>query len=69
MRYDNDITLMLFKEDGIVKQQVHCTNVLETPCGLRATVIKLDEKGNITKTTFRFFPATSFSEATWGRNL
>ena len=31
--------------------------------------IKTDEKGNVIKTTFRFFPATSFSEATWGRNL
>lgn len=69
MKYDNDITLILLRDDGTIKQQVHCTNVLETPCGLRATVIKTDAQGSVIKTTFRFFPSTGFSEATWGRNL
>jgi hypothetical protein len=72
MREDlNPLTLILFKDDGVVKQKLPCAEVLVTPCGLRVSVCSEGEgyvkDTRVTKTRFRFFPSTSFSEAQWGR--
>jgi len=69
----NPLTLILFKDDGVVKQKLRVAEVLVTPCGLRVSVAydatQFASGGGLARTKFRFFPSTSFSEAQWGREL